>query len=687
MPEIDIQETKVEDKPSPSDKQKVEKIVSIWDSLDTRWKSFYQEVIRNFEYLCDNQIIPEIRAQLKADERPELVFNFLLALVNYIAGVIATNKFKMRAIPIRMGDEQKAELHTVLNEWAMQNCDGDYEIARAAVMACIAKIGWTNNYWDASAPNGGRWVTKSYDPFMIRFDPDTKNEDLSDCRYMAVSGYYSAEEIIAIYDLDKINPTKAKKIRDNATKLEGSYPKETKPKGWLNAVFGGAADWWNSGKEQTSWYQQDSLIDNYCDARMGIYRVVEFHDRRKYSKKYAYNPQTRQPEEVGHDVMNDASKMKDYEDEHKDWFIFDDVKNELWITAVCPRLLDDDVLLEVPYPIQDKGFQFKPIFWHSFHPDLTRSRGILDNLISSQDYFNQRMMSFLEAVMRGVNPDWLVDDQAISEENLVEWQSKKRGRILKHKGMGKDNKPERLHPMGEVLNSLQGSAEMIFDLQPKLSGVSPNQMGFKESSKESGVLYNQRVQAGLTALGQAFAHIQRSMSQIYDYCDRGLQIFLTTPRAVRILGEPPKGMEGVVMNQDQQDMYWLQVNQELLDGVLNDVSQGEYDFKPDLTQLGQTAKQAKFMEGMELLKSIPPKFQEVLAPLVVGIWDNPIAVEASRRMNQVLEAEVGMRLEDQQTNLLGKQVALAGATKQLNAPQVPDGGAMAQQSLNTAQPQ
>ena len=171
---------------------------------------------------------------------------------------------------------------------------------------------------------------------------------------------------------------------------------------------------------------------------------------------------------------------------------------------------------------------------------------------------------------------------------------------------------------------------------------------------------------------------------MYEYCDRGLQVFLTTPRAVRILGEPPKGMEGVVMEEGQQDMYWLQVNQQLLDGVLNDVTQGEYDFKPDLSQLGQTAKQAKFAEGMEILKSIPQDYAEVLAPLIVGIWDNPIAQDAAKRMNQLLEAKMGLKLENEQTNLLGKQVQLAGATKQLQAP--PDGGGMAQQSLNTAQP-
>ena len=227
------------DEQKKSDAQKVNKIVATWDTLDTRWRTFYTEAVRNFEFLVDEQISPTAKKILKDEGRPELVFNFLLSLVNYISGVIATNKFRMKATPIRRGDEKGAELHTVLVDWAMNGCDGDYEIAKAAVMAAIAKIGWLNNYWDASAPGGGKWVTKSYDPMMVRMDPDTKYEDLSDCRYIAVSGFYSAEEIINIFGLDKKDPDKAKKIRDNAKKLEGTGQKDDKPKGWLDKIFNG----------------------------------------------------------------------------------------------------------------------------------------------------------------------------------------------------------------------------------------------------------------------------------------------------------------------------------------------------------------------------------------------------------------------------------------------------------------
>lgn len=650
---------------SQADKEKVQKIVAIWNNLDIRWKDFYVEVGRNFEYLIDNQLSPEVRKILKEEGRPELIFNFLLSLVNYIAGTIAQNKFKMRAIPIRKGDELKAEMHTVLNEWAMQNCDGDYEIAKASVTAAIAKIGWTNNFWDANAPGGGKWVTRSINPFQIRMDPDTKQEDMSDCRYIGMQGFYSAEEIIKMF---KLSPEVIKTIRKNAKSIEGQFPiDDKKPRGWLDNVFGGAADWFNPNRTNRSdgFFGDQGSVDAWMDGRTGIYRVVEFHDNRRIVRSFGYNPITSEQIVVPADISNDPEKYQAYKDEHPGVYFFDSGKDEKWVTAICPRLLPDQPLVEFPYAVQDAGFQFKPIFWYSFHPDLTKSRGVMDNLISSQDYFNQRMMSWLEAVMRGVNPDWIVAKGGIALEDVQAWTSKARGKIKEY---ADGKKPEREEPMAEVLNSLQGSAELVLDLRNELSGISPNSLGMKDTEAESGVLFNQRVQAGLTMLQSAFSHIQRSMGHIYTYCDRSLQTFVKLPRAVRILGEPPEGIDGVEMDQAGQDAYWLNINMQTIDGVLNDVSEGEYDFKADLTQLGQTAKQAKFQADIQLMQTLPPEYALAIAPIIVRGADNVDAKELSARMEEVYNRMNGIQDQNAQTDLLGKQIGLAGATKQLNGP-------------------
>lgn len=660
-------------KSSQADKDKVDKIVAIWNSLDLRWRNFYIEVMRNFEYLVDNQLTPEVKATLKDEERPELIFNFLLSLVNYIAGTIANNKFAMKADPIRQGDEQLADMHTVLNEWAMQNCDGDYEIAKAAVTACIAKIGWTNNYWDITGPDGGKWITRSVDPFMIRMDPDTKQEDLSDCRYVGMQGFYAAEEIIKMY---KLSPEVVAKIRKNSKFLEGQAAKDdNKPIGWIDRIFGGAVEWWNPNRTNRSdgFYGDQTAIDAWMDSRVGIYRVVEFHDKRWVIQAKGFDVTNGQTVDVDSVTANNPQLYSEFKAAHPNLYFFEKGHFEVWITAICPRLVPDQPILEMIHPIQGAGFQFKPIFWYAFHPDFTKTRGVMDNLISSQDFFNQRMMSYLEAIMRGVNPDWHAKKGSILPEDMSTWTSKARGKIKEYTG----DEPQREHPMQEVLSSLSGSAEMILELRKDLSGISPNSLGMAENADESGTLFNQRVQAGLTMLSQAFSHIQRSMTHIYVFCDRNLQKFVTLPRAVRILGEPPAGLQGVQVDPSKKNAYWLQINQQTVDGVLNDVTQGQYDFKPDQAQLGQTAKQAKFQMGMEFLKSVPPMYAEAVAPIIARNFDSPDAKEISDRMEQVFSEKYQITAQTAQTQLLGQQAQVAGAVKQLHGP-APEEVALAQ---------
>jgi hypothetical protein len=634
--------------------QKVQKITGIFQVLDRRWSKFRQEQLRNYEYIVDNQLTDEVRKQLQAEHRPELVFNLLLPLILFIAGTLATNKTRLRAMPLRHGDEEGADMHTVLvSDWAIENCDGYYEIAKASIDAAIAKIGWTNNFWDIRDVPEGKWITRSWDPLMVMFDPDARTEDQTDWRYLTVSAFYSVEEIIGIFQPD---PATADLMRQRAKDIEGSFPKDGKPQGWINRVWNGITDdFLGQGFEGT---RDRVLVDNLSDARNGLYRVIEFHDKRQMTKRTVYDPTTRNIRVIeGDEDEGETDKQTLYEQSI----------DQLWISAVCPRLLPEKPLLEKPYPVQNRGFQFKPIFCYTLHPDMTRGRAIIDSVMGAQDSFNQRMMTELELIMDAVNPDYVALKGSIAPEDLPAWMSKERGVMKFYKDAAMQ--PDRESPLPQAFQGVGEYGEKSAELVQKLSGISPNMQGFKETNREGAALYNQRVQAGLTMLNYFLSHIQRSMEQIFGYCDRNVQEFLTMPRAVRMLGEPLPEMEGVVMDQKMKDYYWLQVNWPTLDGVLNDVSQGEYDFRPDQTQLGQTAKQMKYVEMLELFKVIPPQF----APydLLAEAWDSPYSkkvvayIRQQMGMAQQLQAQKAAAEKAKMTMEIADQAMSGDDVKQL----------------------
>lgn len=652
--------------------QRVSDLIAVWEALDTRWQKFFDQVERNLEYTINEQILPKVREMLRAEGRPELTFNFFITMIRYIAGTVAQNNFKMRAIPLRHGDENNAQLHTVINEWAMQQCDGDYEVAKAFVMSAMTKIGWTNNYWDT---NLNKFIVRSYDPRLVRMDPDTKQEDLSDCNYVAVTGFYSAERVIQMFN---ITGEKAATMRKNAALYETRWKGTTTPQSFIDQIVSGMVDWWNSSSRRG--HEGDergyggtgkgSWIDAWMDVRSGIYRVVEFHDRRRVIKNYAYDPAGDQTIEAPEEANNDPMKLQEFKDQNPDKKHFDNGKDEFWITAICPRLLEDDSLLETKYSIQDRGFQFKPVFWDTFHPDVTKSTAILDNLVSVQDFTNQRMMTWLESVMKGVNPDLLVEKGSIEPEDMDTWLSKARGKIKFFK-RGTMTKPEREHPMAEVINALSGGMEMIWGMRTELSGISLNQMGMKDSGKEGAHLFQARIQAGMTMLEGPFSHLKRSMEHIFRYCDATLQKFMTMPRMVRLLSEPPKGIEGVVMDQQQQDVYWLKVNWQTMDKMVNDLSQGEYDFKPDINAIGKQAKQTAFLELKEIMDTLDPKYRFAVQPIWIRNADIPDAGEMATIMEKIRDMELGIQTVDAEQKMLAGNQALAEKHAQLTAPPEP----------------
>jgi hypothetical protein len=612
---------------------KVAKITAYYLEMSNRFANFRAAQKKAYDYVIGEQITDDMRTKLRKEKRPALVYNLMQPLLLYIAGILYTNKTRLRALPKGEGDEELADMHSrLVSDYAIGK-EGYYEIAKAAVDAAVAKVGWVNQHWSMRTNPEGDWVCESFDPLMVLFDVDARKKDHSDWRHMSVSAFYSAEEIVNMYRRH-LTPEMIEKIIEEAEHLEGEVRGRAGVIGWLNRVFQTGADVFRG---RTRRYTEGGYISDLMDARHGLYRVIEFHDRRQRDRRQIYSPFNRQSEEIPQEKIRDegyavdrmgATSPETGEALYPGAQIIDSSDDEMWITVVVPGLIQEKPILEKPYEIQGKGFQLKPIFAYDFHPDLTKTASICDALIDPQDSYNQRRMSMLEWLMDAINPDYLVPDGAIDQQNEAEWRSKERG-LLKTYAPVAGLKPEKEHPMAEAYQ-LQTFAAEDRDMMQTISGVSPNQQGFKETTKESGVLYQQRVQQGLVMLGFFLSNVERGMVQIFNYCDRGLQKFMTLPRKVRLLADQTATAE------------WMQINMPTLMGVHNDVSQGEYDFVADPTQIGPTMKQVKLVEAIEFIKMMPVEL--VYWPEIFELWDSPV----SARMKAYAEYQMGMMQQQQQ---------------------------------------
>ena len=636
--------------PQEQDKQTVQKIVQAFSMLETRFSTFRRDALRNYRYVVGDQLDKETLDLLKEEKRPALVFNLLKPIIKNIAGILSQNKQAMKATPLRFGDELLAELHSALvSDFAVEGCDGYEEIVKAAIDAVIGKIGWVNTHWSTRRNPEGEAIIEASDPFMHMFDSDGKKIDQSDWRYQSVSAMYGADEIISIYGED-ISPEMVQKIKDEASRLEGAYKQMGTPAGWLDRVITGVRNIFSSSSAESLRDSHVGLINTFADSRNGLYRVIEWHEKRALVRKWLYSPATREQKEIPAEVAADPEQLQAMMQQFPGTRIVPINEEQIWVIVCAPGLLPDDVILEKPYAVQGKGFQHKPIFCDSFHPDLLQTGSVVDDLISPLDSYNQRRMTMLEYLMDTVNPKINYPIGSIPAEELDNWKSKERGALRGFNvvgGMG----PE---PATQTMdrNALAAFIEEDRDLVQKISSTTNNVQGYSETSNEPASLYRQRVQQGMVMMQYFNSHVLRAMRGIFRYTDAMLQEFMTFPRQVRLLSEPPEGMPGIQkISQGEQDTYWLQVNWPTMQGMMNDLSQGEYDFKPDFSQLGETARQMKFIEAMEFIKTVPQDL--VLWPELFKLWDNP----ASEKMAQYAEQMMGQALQAKQQQLQLQQAA------------------------------
>lgn len=618
---------------------RVMKVQAIYERMRTQWNTFRSQALKAYEYVIGNQIDDDIREQLRKENRPAMVFNLMQPKIVTIAGLLESNKMYMRAVPVGEGDEQLADMHTQLvSDWAMRNCNGIKEITKASIDAAIGKIGWLNNYWSTKEDIQGRWYTESYDPFMVLFDADARRQDQKDWRYMCITGFYTADEIISIY-AEYLDEQTIAAIQEADERVSGIRTKTGDvPASWVDRVWSGVQDFFTRAtitKKTTNY--EGGVINDFVDSRMGRYRVIEFHDRRTRVKTIFYNTQTRETKELDGGEDNNPTSEAVMAQQQLDvlnqamgggWIKKTYVQQELWITACAPWLLPNEMLYEKPYPVQGRGFQFKPIFCYDFHPDITKTQSLIDILIDPQDSYNQRRMTFLEWLMDAVNPDIYAPQNSIEGADIPTWQSRIRGK-LKFFKVVQGKVPERQHPLAEG-TALKTFSDEDRDLAEQLTNITPNTQGMSENAtNESGVLFAQKVQRALTALSYFFGNVQLAMKEVFRYCDGNLQVFMDAPRKVRLLD-------------NKNNPYWLAINAPTLMGVINDVTQGEFDFEADTVQLGETARQVKFAEAMEFIRLMPP--QLVKWDTLFKLWESPVSDEMAQWAAQMM----GIALQQQQ---------------------------------------
>jgi hypothetical protein len=185
-----------------------------------------------------------------------------------------------------------------------------------------------------------------------------------------------------------------------------------------------------------------------------------------------------------------------------------------------------------------------------------------------------------------------------------------------------------------------------------------------ESTGESGILFEKRTQQTEVMISHFFDNVQETTKHIFNYVDKMMQVYMTMPREIRIL-------------EDQQNPQWLPLNIQTLNGVKNDLSQGDYEFRPDVEALGDTARK----EAVGVLGQVVPLTQAdpIVSLKAASLIYKYLDIPEGKEMAQFIEQRIEMALQQQQIQ------QVAGAQQQQMA-QVAGKLQLAQHAKELAQP-
>jgi len=239
---------------------------------------------------------------------------------------------------------------------------------------------------------------------------------------------------------------------------------------------------------------------------------------------------------------------------------------------------------------------------------------------------------------------------------MSSWRSRARG-VIRFWNIRGGFKPEPRKPDMSVFNILQVLAEEGKNLGDYISAISPNARGYQESSKESGVLFESRRAASEVMTAHFFDNMQEFMCNVFDYTFASIQKFMTFERTLRLFN-------------DEGDPYWLAVNRETLEGVMNDLTKGEYDFKPDIAAIGETARKEAVatLAGVSELFSADPVMGMAVGAAILRNMDVPEAKKLAAFAEQRIGVAVNAEQMQAQQQAVSDQLGAARQVKQLSEP-------------------
>ncbi len=179
-------------------------------SRRTQWRLQARE---DYDFYAGNQWSEEDAAVLREQERPVVVFNRIIKIINAVSGYEIQNRQEARYYPRNIDINQQdpnaltdtgyAEELTEAVKWAKDQTHSEDEESEAFLDKLICGEGWTDTVMDYDENPRGMIKQERIDPLMMDVDPESTKQNYEDAKWVAYTRDLTRKEIKELFpDLD-----------------------------------------------------------------------------------------------------------------------------------------------------------------------------------------------------------------------------------------------------------------------------------------------------------------------------------------------------------------------------------------------------------------------------------------------------------------------------------------------------
>jgi hypothetical protein len=525
--------------------------------LDAGHEEYIARASKCDRYYLGEQWEEKTLQKLKAEGRPALTINAILAAVNTVLGEQASQRLDITFKPRRDASQDTAD---ALTKVAMQIQDFNrfpYKEQQAFADGLIQERGYFDIRMNFDGNLQGEIMITVPDPTNVIPDPGAQERDPKTWKEVTNCRWLTLDEIALLYGQDK-----ARTLQAYADSSEYDLPHdvvryERKTFGDMDnfmASFAGVADARHIRRLLVleRQYYKMTAVNVFVDPNTGDTKPVpeQWNEKqtRAFAKKY------------------DLLVMRKID------------KKIRWTASTGPVVLHDSWS---PY----RTFTIVPFF-----PYFRRGRpmGMVTNLLSPQEQLNKMESQQLHVVNTTANSGWVVEAGSLVNmtEDELEERGAETGLVLVY-GRGR-TKPEKINS-NSVPSGLDRLGSKSLNNIREIAGVVA--MLGVEGSEVSGVALKQKQSRGLVQMQVVFDSLNFARQLVGEKILELIQDFYTETRILRVTNW--KSLEG-----ESEEVIINAIN--AAGELINNVNVGEYDVVVSSAPARDSFEETQFAEALQL---------------------------------------------------------------------------------------